>query len=188
MHKRHIPDSNGFAPKSEMLASFEGSPKFLELSGPGALFRLVQNDRVAEERRQPGRYWFEEELMVRVKNQARLELSRQQRRAGQPFAAPFGSLVTLFMRHVFRNDLAVSKDWTNDFDGYVRMRLLPGDHLVALVGPANRQPAYSKAHPQHEAVLANNIWLEGQATQYVIDFSFPPNQTYVQRIVGPFEF
>jgi hypothetical protein len=87
-----------------------------------------------------------------------------------------------------RGDLAVSKDWTNDFDGYVRMRLLPADHLVALVGPAKRQPAYSKDHPQHEVVVAKNIWLEGQATQYVIDFTFPANHPYVQRIAGPIEF
>jgi hypothetical protein len=45
----------------------------------------------------------------------------------------------------------------------------------------------SGKHPQHQAVVANNIWLEGQAMQYVIDFSFPANKPYAQRIRGPFE-
>lgn len=97
-------------------------------------------------------------------------------------------LVGNYMRHVFRIKLAVSKDWTNDFDGYVRVRLLPGDKLVALVGPAKQQPAYSEKHSQHDAVVAKNIWLEGRATQYVVDFNFPGNKPYVQRIQGPFEF
>lgn len=188
MNKKSIPDNSGFTHKSDLLATFEGSPKSFELSGPGTLLRLVQYSRLAQERVHPGRFWFDEELMIRVKNRARLELARQQREDGRPFASPFGSLVMLYMRHVFRNDLAVSKDWTNDFDGYMRIRLLAGDKLTALVGAAKRQPAYSVAHPRHEVVMAKNIWLEGQATQYVIDFNFPGNKPYVQRIQGPFEF
>lgn len=188
MNKRPIPDSSGFKPTHEQLASFASKPEFFELSGPGTVVRLVQYNRLAAEHLQPGGFWFEEELMVRVKNEARLELSRQQKQAGRPFSTPFSSLVTLYMRHVFRNSLAVSKDWTNDFDGYMRMRLFPGDNLVALFGTARRQPAYSTVHPQHETVIAKNIWLEGQATQYVIDFRFPANQPYVKRIVGPLEF
>jgi hypothetical protein len=187
MNKKPIPDSSGFD-KADVLATFEGAPKFFELSGPGTLVRLIQFDRLAEERRRPGRYWFEEELLVRVKNQARSELAQQQRQAGRPFAAPFDSLVTLFMRHVFRNDLAVSKDWTNHFDGYLRIRLLPGDKLIALAGPAKRQAAYSEKHPQHDVVVAKEIWLEGQAVQYVIDFRFPANQPYVPRAIGPLTF
>jgi hypothetical protein len=85
-------------------------------------------------------------------------------------------------------DLAICKDWTNDFDAFVRLRLMPSDHPVALVGSVARQPAYSSNHPQHQAGVAHHIWLDGRAMQYVIDFSFPANRPFVGRILGPFRF
>jgi len=194
MNKKAIPEASGFKPTPGMLASFSAPPRFFELSGPGTLVRLVQSKKTTYDSlrlkasRKDGQYWFEEELLARLKGRARLDLARQQGQTKAGFSAPLNSLVTLYMRHVLRDELAVSKDWTNDFDGFVRMRLLEKDALVALVGPVARQPAYSEKHPQHQAVVANSIWLEGQATQYVIDFTFPANQPYVQRIQGPFEF
>ena len=194
MNKKPIPDSRGFAKTPEVLATFSATPHFFELSGPGTLVRLVQFKKTTCDglrlgnSRHDGQFWFEEELLTRVRNQARSDLSRQRAGAKAPFTTPFGALVSNYMRHVLRDSLAVSKDWTNDFDGYVRVRLLTEDHLVALVGPVKRQPAFSKEHPQHQAVVANNIWLEGQATQFAIDFRFPANRLYVQRIHGPFEF
>jgi len=194
MNENAIHNNNGFEKKADWMATFAALPKFFELSGPGSLVRLVQFKKVTYDglrlgdSRRAGLFWFEEELLVRVRNQARSELLRQQAESKGGFKAPLSSLVTLYIRHVFRNDLAVSKDWTNDFDGYVRIRLLEADKLVALVGPVARQSAYSKEHSKHESVVASNIWLEGQATQYVIDFTFPANKPYVQRIQGPFEF
>lgn len=194
MNKNFISDGSGFKPTHDQLASFAFKPQFFELSGPGTLVRLVQfkkttyEGQVLRASRRDGEFWFEEELLVRVRNRARVDLARQQRSAGRPFSAPLASLVTLYMRHYLRGDLAICKDWTDDFDGHVRMRLLAGDRLIALVGPVAKQPAYSSSHPQHAAVVANHIWLEGQVPQYVIDFNFPPNKTYAQRIQGPFEF
>ena len=192
MNQKPIPDAHGVTKRPDWLATFAGPPKVCELSGPGTLIRLVQCEKSTYDglqlgnSRRDGAFWFAEELLVQVRSQAKLDLARQA--AGKPFQRPMPELVGNYMRHVFRNELAVSKDWTNDFDGYLRMRLFPGDKLVALVGTVKRQAAYSDRHPQHQVVVANNIWLEGQATQYVIDFSLPENKPFAQRIQGPLEF
>ena len=194
MNQNPIPDSSGFSVTPALRATFAGRAQFFELGGPGTLVRLVQSKKVTYEglqlgnSRRDGFFWFDEAFFLRVRNQAKLELTRQQRASGLPFSEPLNTLVSLYMKLYLRSDLAVCKDFTHDFDGHVRMRLLPGDKLVALVGTVARQPAYSPAHPQHEAVVANAIWLEGQATQYVIDFNFAPNKAYTQRIQGPYEF
>jgi hypothetical protein len=62
------------------------------------------------------------------------------------------------------------------------------DRLTALVGSVARQPTYSSAHPQHQTVMAKNIWLEGKATQYVIDFGFPTNHAFASRVHGACRF
>jgi hypothetical protein len=54
-------------------------------------------------------------------------------------------------------------------------------------GKVEEQPAYSPQHPQHEAVMAQNIILSGQAMQYVVDFRYKPNEPYVKRIHGPYQ-
>ena len=174
-----------------MLASFADPLGCFELSGPGLLVRLVQFKKTTYDglrlgnSRRDGLFWFEEKLLDRVRNQAQLDLTRQQREAGRAFSASLSALVSLYMRHYLRNELAVCKDWTNDFDGYVRMRLLAGDKLISLVGLVARQAAYSSQHPQHQAVVANSIWLEGQATQYVIDFGFAPT-SLISNVSRPF--
>jgi len=196
MNKKSDPDSSRFTKEKveKVRATFASPPSFFELSGPGTLVRLVQSRKTTYEglqlgnSRRYGLFWFEEALLCRVRNQARLELMRQQAEAKRPFSAPLSSLVTLYMRHYLRGDLAICKDWTNDFDGYVSMRLLAGDLLIALVGPVAKQAAYSSQHPQHQAVVANNIWLDGRATQYVIDFECAENRPYARRIQGPYGF
>lgn len=192
MNQKPVSDPHGLAKRPDWLATFAGAPRLCELSGPGTLIRLVQFEKTTYDglqvgnSRREGSFWFAEELLVRVRSEAKLELARQAVKT--PFRRPMAELVGNYMRHVLRDVLAVSKDWTNDFDGYLRMRLFPGDKLLALVGAVKRQPAYSETHPQHETVLAKSIWLEGLATQYVIDFSLPENKPYVQRIQGPQEF
>jgi hypothetical protein len=199
MNKKPIPDSQGFPVSAETRHSFSGPPSFFELSGPGTLVRLVQFGKNTYDGLElssssisgrPGKpsYWFEEELLLRLMREARQELTQQQATARQPFSTPLPILIGNYVRQCLRMDLAVSKDWTNDFDAFVRLRLMPADRVVALVGSVARQPAYSTKHPQHQAVIAKNIFLEGQATQYVIDFAFPANRPQVGRILGPFRF
>jgi hypothetical protein len=175
------------------MQTFSGPPTYYEVSGPGTLVRLVQFKKTTYDCLQlrnsdpQGLFWFEEDFLMRVRNQARLDLARQQAQSKRSFSAPFNSLVTLYMRHFLRNDLAVCKDWTNDFDGYVKMRLFPSDRVVALVGAVARQPAYSPEDPEHDKVMAKNIILDGRATQYVIDFRSADNKAYAKRIQSPSE-
>jgi hypothetical protein len=194
MNRKPIHESQGFRVSPETRRSFAGNPTFHELSGPGTLVRLVQFGKTTYDglelrsNRVSGEFWFEEELLLSLMRQARSELTQQQAAAKQPFSTPMPVLIGNYVRHCLRADLAISKDWTNDFDAFVRLRLMPADRLVALVGRVARQPAYSDKHPQHEAIVANNVFLEGRATQYVIDFNFPANCPFVGCILGPFRF
>lgn len=83
MKQNPIPDASGFTKRSDWLATFVATPKFYELSGPGTLVRLVQFEKSTydglqlEDSRPDGAFWFAEELLVRVRNEARLELARQ---------------------------------------------------------------------------------------------------------------
>lgn len=150
--------------------SFASPPQFKWLSGPGTLVRLVQFGKTTydglllRESRISGEFWFEESLLLNLRRHARADLTQQQATAKQPFSRPLDELIGNYVRHCLRNNLAICKDWTNDFDAFVRVRLERGDQLMALVGPVARQPAYSQSHPQYDAVVTNNIWLEGQVT------------------------
>ena len=194
MIKNPITKPSGYAPRPEWEKSFAGSTyNFYELSGPGTLVRLVQFQKITydglslDASRRDGAFWIEEELLIRMRNQARSDLARQQKTAITPFATSFKSLMALYIRHVLRNELAVCKDWTNDFDGYVQIRLLATDKLMVMGGKVEQQPAYSSQHPQHEAVISQNIILSGQAMQYVVDFRYKPNEPYGKRIHGPYQ-
>lgn len=127
-------------------------------------------------------------MLLSLLREARLELLREQATAKYPFMNPMGDLIGNYVRQCLRADLAICKDWTENFDAFVRLRLMPEDRLIALVGPVARQPAYSQTHSQHQAVVNKNIFLEGQAKQYVIDFNYPANCPHVGRILGPFDF
>jgi hypothetical protein len=199
MKKKPIPDNQGFQISPETRRSFSGRPTFFDLSGPGTLVRLVQFGKSTYDGLElnpssisgrPGKptYWFQEEMLLNLLRQARQDLMQQQAADKKPFSTPLPILIGNYVRHCLRMDLAVCKDWTNDFDAFVRLRLMAQDHVTALVGPVARQPAYSENHPQHQAVVAKNIFLAGQATQYVIDFNFPANRPQVSRILGPFRF
>jgi hypothetical protein len=183
MNKTPIPDSAGFEKRPDWAATFASPPQFFQIAGPATLVRLVESKQGRD-----GAFWFEEDFFSRIRQKARLELSRQQAQSKPGFNNSLDSLITVYMRHVLRDALAVSKDWADNFNGYVRVRLFPDDKLVALVGPIARQPAYSDAHPQHAQVVAKDIWLEGRATQYVVDFRFPANRALLQRIQGPLQF
>ena len=194
MNTQPIPSSAAFVVPPWILQTFATPPRFFRVSGPGTLVRLVQFGKTTydgldvQPSRLSGEFWFEEDLLLRLMHQARASLTQQQATSGRPFSASLPSLIGMYVRHCLRGDLAICKDWTNDFDGFVRLRLMSANSLTALVGPVARQAAYSPDHPQHQAVVASDIWLAGQATQYVIDFKFRDNRPYVGHILGPFRF
>lgn len=182
MNIKHIDFSAGFPIHDpDILPSFQVAPTFCEVSGPGALVRLVSSAGA----RRMVEYWFEEALFLRIRDQARRELREQQAASGKPFSSPFSSMVALYMRHCFRDRLAVCMDWGNDFGAYRRLPLTAQDKLIALVGPVSRQAAYSEKDPQYQAVVANDVWFRGQATQYVVDFSDSRNVPLNGRVSSP---
>lgn len=191
MNRVPIPSSQGFSVKSQWARSFSGAFAFYSVSGPGALVRLVQFGKTNREGVEldgsspAGAFWFEESLLNCLRSEARSALIRQQRTSGRPFMADLQSLVSLYIRQCLRQDLAICKNWTEDFDAYVRLPLESGDRLVALIGPVARQPAYDSTHPLHASVVAAGIWLSGKALQYVVDFSHGPNVPFARRISKP---
>lgn len=74
------------------------------------------------------------------------------------------ALTGLFMRLARRQDLAIFKDWTQDFDGYAVLPLRPSDSLLALVGPIREQPYHSRLRERdkrHALAESKNIRLPG---------------------------
>jgi hypothetical protein len=191
MNSMLISDSQGFKADANLRQTFANTPTFNEISGPGVLVRLIQAGKTTYDgqelkaSRVDGLFWFDEVLLRRLRQQARMELLAQSSSGKGAFAAPLSSLISLYVRHCLRSQLAICKDWTHDFDSYVRLPLRGDDKVTALVGPIRKQAAYSSTDPGHARAVQNNIWLEGQEEQYVIDFRFKGNESYVGRIQGP---
>ena len=189
--KERLPEERGFAVSDSWRRSFGGPAGFFAVSGPGSLVRLVQFGKVTREGHvldpssPAGAFWFEEDWLRRLRDEACRELRRQNRESRQTFAAGLGALISLYVRHCLRQDLAICKDWTEDFDAYVRLQLGSQDRLICLVGPVARQAAYSQQHPRHAGVVASQICLPGQATQYLVDFRHPANESFRERISVP---
>jgi len=197
MNKILLSKDNGWTIDSNTKSTFAGEPSFFALSGPGSLVRLVQIGKTnyyglqLKSSRPDGAYWFDGDFFRRLAKEAREELQRQQTANKQPFANPLDELVGNYLRHRLRDCLAVCYDWTLDFDAYVRLRLEPGDALVAAEGPVAAQPAYSPKDSAYEAakdIQLTGKWIDEPSIQYLVDFTFPANTQYTQRIHGPFLF
>lgn len=200
MNKQPIPESKGFQLSNEARNSFVGGHTCYELAGPGELVRLVQKAKTTYDglelrgsfrsgtKDRPETYWVDWETLRKLLREAREDLTRQQTESRRRFARPLRDLVGNYVRHCLRADLAICKDWTNDFDGFVKLDLTSQDRLTVVVGTADKQPAYSSSHPQHQVVVDKGIWLKGGATQYVINFQIPSNRRFIKRIKGPFGF
>jgi hypothetical protein len=192
MTRTALKPADAFTPSADARNSFAGIPKFYRVAGPGRLVRLMQNGRALV-----GEYWFEEEAFERLRRRAAMELSQQA--PGQPpFAASKQSLIGLYMKLCLRSDLAICKNWTENFDAYAILDLGATDSVVALVGEIKSQPYYSKpqrGEPDYEAKLelhrlaeSGKVRLQAMGEQYAIDFSFAANKPLVNRIKGPRPF
>lgn len=182
-----LPWKSGFTPTAQALKSFEGRPSFYRIHGPAEFCRLVHLDgeRKAgaplQRARSADHYWFHQSLMDELRVAARSDLKA----ARTSTTSPHKSLVALYLRFCLRGVLAVSKNWNENFDAYVKLALARGESLVALVGKVKGQPYYDETHPDHERVEKAGITLEGREWQYVIDFQFPANQPHWGRISAP---
>lgn len=123
--------------------------------------------------REDGSFWFAEEDFQRVRARAEADL-RSQGGKGD-WQQRLKSRISMYMRHQFRNLLAVRRDWTPSFDYYLVLAIPAREAIVALEGWVGEQPVYSDNFPG--ADQAKDIRLAGGLRQYVIRFDFPANRT-----------
>ena len=187
---------SGYIVPGEVLRSFGRRPEWCLLSWPGGLVRFLQEEKVAsdgaelEASRLAGLFWFDEMLFSQSRQQAKHDLE-EQFSAGPPQGYTMRALTGLHMRLSLRQDLAICKNWTQDFDGYGVLPLRPADSVLALVGPIREQPYYSrlrKRDKRHALAESKGIRLPGGAEQFVVDFSLKQNRPMEARILGPFPF
>jgi hypothetical protein len=196
MTRRPINPTAAFPLTAEQRLSFAGAPAPFRLSGPPGLIRLVEKGGL-----KAGAFWFGEPAFSRLRAQAKADLARQHPGEKEPFARPMKEMVGMYMKHCLRQDLAIRKNWTENFDSYAVLPLRPQDALVAWVGKVRPQPYYSKPDPRgltkeeyaarmhvFEQAEAGGVSLMAGEDQYVIDFRFPANRMLEQRILGPWEF
>ena len=180
----------------EVLKSFAAPPRWHWLSGHGGLIRFLQEEKTnssgedLEASRLAGMFWFNENLFSTVREQAKKEL-HERFQSSPPQGASLRSLTGLFMRLSLRHDLAICKNWTQDFDGYGVLPLRPQDALLALVGPIREQPYYSKLRKRdkrHALAESKGIRLPEGAEQFVVDFTLKANRPHERRIMVNFNF
>jgi hypothetical protein len=196
MKKQLIPPTTAFPLTAEQRLSFATAPTAYRLSGPPGLVRLVQNGGL-----KTGAFWFSETVFSRLRAQAKADLARQSAGHKEPFSRPMKEMVGMYMRHCLRQDLAICKDWTENFDSYAVLPLRPQDTLIAWVGKIRPQPYYAKPDPAKftkaeyadrlrvfEQAEAGGVSLLAGEDQFVIDFRFSANRALESRILGPWEF
>ncbi len=132
--------------------------------------------------RRDGSFWFAEQDFFRLKGQAAADLR------GQGGSDQLRKRLGMYLRLQLRDFLAVRRDWTPSFDGYVVLSLPAGASVIALVGRVNEQPVYSSDFPGEASARQAGIILPGGLTQYVIRFGFEPNRHARKCIIPPFEF
>lgn len=179
---------------NKVRSSFAGCMRWCKLTGAGRLVRLVPEIAMTSSRatteailKKKPSYWFTESLFLHLHSEAKRELSAQLTGSRSPVAS-MNSLIGLYMRHCFRQDLAVSKDWTEEFAGYAVLTLRPQDSMLAMVGPIRDQPYYSQSDPRHAFAESKDTRLPGGAEQIVIDFNLAENASLLRQIEKPSRF
>lgn len=195
-----IDPKSAFPLSAEEIASFDGPYAPYQINGPPGLARLVacnSNPRVKDPRQEKHQNcWFDEALFTRVRAQAKAELTRQGGRGA--FTNPWRGLVGMFMKHIFRDDLAICNDWREVFDCYAILPLRPMDGLVVWAGTIRWQPAYSppktgdpryaEKKAAHDLAEKNRVRLAGGQMQFIVNFDHEVNLAYRGRIEGPHRF
>jgi hypothetical protein len=101
------------------------------LKGPDAIVRFVDSHAppppAGAASRDAGEFWFDANLLQFVRRQAFDELTKQRSEARQPMANTRASLIGLYLRLYLREDLAVRKDWKENFESYVTLELQRDD-------------------------------------------------------------
>lgn len=182
-----IPRSSAWTPSPDTVNSFSnGMYRPCKIVGAARLVRLLSHAGQAPEGQMykanlvEGSFWFDEQDYLSIKFEAEADL-RAQARTGDP-QDKLGFRIGMYLRHQFRNLLAVRRDWTPSFDYYILLDIPANNGVVALEGFVAEQPVYSNVFPGAAEAEKAKIRLVGGLKQYVIDFSFPPNQRAVDWI------
>lgn len=205
MQKVRIDESEIFPLNSAQRNSFADMPIPYRLTGPLRLVRLQPYEwdetgtkLVEFDPEKVGRYWFEERVFNKLRGRATRDLLRQETANKRPFVRPLPEMVGMYMKHHLRSDLAISKDWTPDFDTYVVLSLEASASIVAWVGAIADQPYYSKPDPgdkgyadkkqRYDLAEAGGVSLLASERQYLIDFRFAANTALRSAIRKPRPF
>ncbi len=206
MNKTRLKENEEMFPLSlEQRDSFADVPVPCRITGPLRLVRLQPyvwdetGTRVLPfDREKVGRFWFEERVFNKLRGRATRDLMRQEATNKYPFARPLPDMVGMYMKHHLRSDLAISKDWTPDFDTYVVLSLDASQSVLAWVGAIADQPYYSQPKPgeadyaakkqMHDLAEAGGVSLLATEKQYLIDFRFPANTAMRSAILEPRSF
>jgi hypothetical protein len=182
-----IPRFAAWTPTPDTVTSFtNGIYQPCKILGPARLVRLLSHGGQAPEGQmyhqnlETGSFWFDEQDYFTIKSEAEADLKAQAGRDGHHdrIKARMG----MYLRHQFRNLLAVRRNWTPSFDFYIVLSIPANNALVALKGSVSEQPVYDNAFPGAAAAKKAKIKLQGGLKQYVIDFSFEPNVSAVRWI------
>jgi hypothetical protein len=179
----YLRPSEAWRPDFQTIVSFAMPHRACRIRGPARLVRLITVGGQAPEGQffgpndPEGAFWFAEDDFLMLKACAQADLGGQ----GRPDR--FGERLGMYLRHQFRDVLAVRRDWTPSFDGYVLLSVPAGASVTALVGWIKEQPVYSPKFPGEASGRLAGIRLAGGLTQYVINLKFPANRP-ARRWIG----
>ena len=186
----HIPPSAAWQPDATTVNSFMGGIfRPCKILGHARLVRLLSHagqapeGQMYEANRMDGSFWFDEQDFLRVRSQAEADL-RSQGGTGD-WHQRLKSRIGMYMRHQFRDLLAVRRDWTPSFDYFVLLVVPAGEAIVALEGWVGDQPVYSDEFPGSDAARKAGVRLAGGLKQYVIRFDFAANRKALAWFDGP---
>jgi len=163
-----------------------------KILGPARLVRLLSHAGQAPEGQmyrpnlEEGSFWFDEQDYFRIRSEAEADLTAQAGRGDQ--LEKLKSRIGVYLRHQFRDLLAVRRNWTPSFDYYIVLAVPVNSSVVALEGSVGEQPVYSNDFPGAAAAKKAKIRLAGGLKQYVINFRFSPNSKaigWIDRSLQP---
>jgi hypothetical protein len=182
-----IPRSAAWTPTPDTVNSFtNGIYRSCKILGPARLLRLLSHagqapeGQMYEQNLETGSFWFDEQDYFRIRSEAEADLKAQAGRDGH--RERIKARTGMYLRHQFRDLLAVRRNWTPSFDFYIVLGIPANNAIVALEGSVSEQPVYDNAFPGAAAAKKAKIKLQGGLKQYVIDFRFGPNVSAVRWI------
>jgi hypothetical protein len=191
---KDLRESDAWKPSVDERNSFDaGQYQPCELKGPARLVRLLAHGGKAPEgqsynaSRTDGPYWFAEADFLRMREEAKSQLSADLR-SGET-KETLDSRISWQMRFQLRDVLAVRRDWSPSFDYFIVLSIPEGKGVVALKGSVAGQPVYTNNFKGAARAKRGGIRLKGGLLQYVIHFDHPANaaaKAWIDPTLQPF--